>query len=374
MKKCYAVLPMAVFLVFLAVMTALLLFGPKRDFSENEKRVLAGTPDLSASAILQGETQKELESFTSDQVPGRDFFVGVHAYWSLATGRNGSEDIYHGKDGYLINAPKAYDETRLTDNLTRFDDFAAQTGLPADLIMVPTTGYLMADKLPAVHGAYHDDAVYQKAAETVKTLNLIDVRDTLKAAAGEGQVCYRTDHHLTSFGNYQLARAYQAAVGGEDFRQDYDDISVYDGFYGTTWSGSGYWLTRPDTVELWDSGAQVTVTLDDGAGQVKTAHSLFFPDHLEDLDKYPVFLDGNHALVTIENPGAPGGSVLVIRDSYAHCFATFLAEKYQKVTLVDLRYFRTPVSDLLAEHPADRLLVLYGVDNLLTDNNSAWLS
>ena len=125
---------------------------------------------------------------------------------------------------------------------------------------------------------------------------------------------------------------------------------------------------------LWDSGAQVTVTLDDGAGQVKTAHSLFFPDHLEDLDKYPVFLDGNHALVTIENPSAPGGSVLVIRDSYAHCFATFLAEKYKTVTLVDLRYFRTPVSDLLAEHPADRLLVLYGVDNLLTDNNSAWLS
>ena len=374
MKKWYSVLPMVVFLVFLAVMTALLLFGPKGDFSVNEKRVLAQAPDLSPSAILKGETQKELEDFTSDQVPGRDFFVGVNAYWTLATGRNGAQDIYHGRDGYLINSPKPYNEALLTDNLTRFDAFAAKTGLPADLIMVPTTGYLMEDKLPAAHGAYHDDQVYDLAAEKVQALRILDVRETLRQGAKEGQVCYRTDHHLTSYGNYLLAKAYQDAVGGEDLRQDYDDISVYDGFYGTTWSGSGYWLTKPDTVELWDSGVQVTVTLDDGAGQVKTAHSLFFPDHLEDLDKYPVFLDGNHALVTIENPSAPGGSVLVIRDSYAHCFATFLAEKYKTVTLVDLRYFRTPVSDLLAEHPADRLLVLYGVDNLLTDNNSAWLS
>ena len=51
----------AVLLVFLAVMTALLLFGPKGDFSVNEKRVLAQAPDLSPSAILKGETQKELE-------------------------------------------------------------------------------------------------------------------------------------------------------------------------------------------------------------------------------------------------------------------------------------------------------------------------
>ena len=60
MKKWYSVLPMVVFLVFLAVMTALLLFGPKGDFSVNEKRVLAQAPDLSPSAILKGETQKEL--------------------------------------------------------------------------------------------------------------------------------------------------------------------------------------------------------------------------------------------------------------------------------------------------------------------------
>jgi hypothetical protein len=151
-------------------------------------------------------------------------------------------------------------------------------------------------------------------------------------------------------------------------------VTYHEGFYGTTWSGSGYWLTPPDRVELWDAGVPVTVTVDDGAGETKTHNSPFFLKHLDELDQYPVYLDGNHALTTIENPNAPGGTLLVIRDSYAHCFGTFLAAQYQKVYLIDLRYFRTPVSEFLWEHPADRMLVLYGVDNLLTDNNSAWLS
>ena len=374
MKKAYQLLPMLVFLVFLAVMTALLLFGPKRDFSENEKRVLAQAPEITTQAILTGETQKQLEDFTSDQVPGRDFFVGVNAYWNLATGRNGNQDIYFGRDGYLINAPKPFNEQLLTDNLTRFDEFAAKTGLQADLIMVPTGGYLMADKLPGVHGTYHDDAVYDLAANTVQHLNLLDVRQLLREGAKEGQICYRTDHHLTSYGNFLLDKAFQEAHGKPAPGESDYTVTYHEGFYGTTWSGSGYWLTPPDRVELWDAGVPVTVTVDDGAGETKTHNSPFFLKHLDELDQYPVYLDGNHALTTIENPNAPGGTLLVIRDSYAHCFGTFLAAQYQKVYLIDLRYFRTPVSEFLAEHPVNRMLVLYGVDNLLTDNNSAWLS
>lgn len=46
--------------------------------------------------------------------------MGVNAYWNLATGRNGAQDIYHCKQGYLINAPKTYNEKIFTDNLTKF--------------------------------------------------------------------------------------------------------------------------------------------------------------------------------------------------------------------------------------------------------------
>ena len=91
------------------------------------------------------------------------------------------------------------------------------------------------------------------------------------------------------------------------------------------------------------------------------------------MDKYPVFLDGNHSLSTIQNPNAEGGTLLVIRDSYAHCFSTFLAANYKTIYLVDLRYYRDNLSQFVAEHPVDKVLYLYGVDNLVSDTNSAWL-
>ena len=373
LKQLYPVLPAVFFVVFLAVMALVLLFSPVREYSENEKRYLAGRPEVSVSGILEGETQEQLEKFTADQVPGRDFFVGVNAYWNLATGRNAAQDIYHCDEGYLINAPDALDEKIFTDNLTRFDQFAAQLGVPANLLMVPSTGYLMEDVLPAFHGEYQDDQLYDLAGQLLQHTSLVDVRSALKGGLQDGQVCYRTDHHLTSYGNYLLYCAYQISQGNPYLSRDAYEVASYDGFYGTTWSGSGYWFTKPDQVEVWDSGIQPTVTITDGGAEPIVSDSLFFPSHLEELDKYPIFLDGNHSLVTIQNPNAEGGTLLVIRDSYAHCFSTFLAANYKTIYLVDLRYYRDTLSQFVAEHPVDKVLYLYGVDNLVSDTNSAWL-
>lgn len=373
MKKLYHFLPALVFLVFLAAMALLLLFSPVREYSENEKRYLAGRPEVSAENILSGEAQKELEKFTADQIPGRDFFVGVNAYWNLATGRNAAQDIYYCDEGYLINAPKQADEKIFTDNLTRFDQFAEKLGVPADLVMVPTTGYLMEEVLPAFHKEYQDDALYDLAGTLLENVRLVDVRDALKQGKDGVQICYRTDHHLTSYGNYLLYEAYQKANNGTYLSRDAYEVTSYDGFYGTDWSGSGYWLVDPDTVEVWDAGLAPTVTLIDGGAEPKVSNDLFYLSHLENLDKYPIFLDGNHAMVTIHNPDAQGGNLLVIRDSYAHCLSTFLAADYQNIYLVDLRYYRQSVSEFVAEHPVDRVLYLYGMDNLITDTNSAWL-
>lgn len=373
MKKLYHFLPALVFLAFLAAMALLLLFSPVREYSENEKRYLAGRPEVSAENILSGEAQKELEKFTADQIPGRDFFVGVNAYWNLATGRNAAQDIYYCDEGYLINAPKQVDEKIFTDNLTRFDQFAEKLGVPADLVMVPTTGYLMEEVLPAFHKEYQDDALYDLAGTLLENVRLVDVRDALKQGKDGGQICYRTDHHLTSYGNYLLYEAYQKANNATYLSRDAYEVTSYDGFYGTDWSGSGYWLVDPDTVEVWDAGLAPTVTLIDGGAEPKVSNDLFYLSHLENLDKYPIFLDGNHAMVTIHNPDAQGGNLLVIRDSYAHCLSTFLAADYQNIYLVDLRYYRQSVSEFVAEHPVDRVLYLYGMDNLITDTNSAWL-
>lgn len=67
-------------------------------------------------------------------------------------------------------------------------------------------------------------------------------------------------------------------------------------------------------------------------------------------DKYPVFIDGNHALTEITNTNAKNGTILLIKDSFSHSLAPFLAENYSKVVLVDLRYYKESVSDLVTTY------------------------
>jgi len=79
-------------------------------------------------------------------------------------------------------------------------------------------------------------------------------------------------------------------------------------------------------------------------------------------------------MVRIDNPQKQGsGKLLVIRDSYANCLGGFLAESYETVVMVDLRYYKKPVSELLAAEDFTDVLVCYSIGNFLTDTNLIWL-
>lgn len=382
MKKSKSWLNIAIFGVFTLSMTGILLFSQDRDSSENEKRYLAQRPELSLTAFLSGMFQSDLDSWTEDQFPLRDAYVGLNAYWTLASGRNAVQDIYYCKDGYLINAPKTQDLSTFQTNLNNFNTFSGQINIPSELILVPSTGYLKEDLLPKGHLPYLDDDAFQAAEATLSNVKFYDFRENLLSPStgnpdfsfypdGETPpVCYRTDHHLTAAGNAVLYRAYLQAKGMVPVEHVF---SSHDGFYGTTWSGSGYWGTEADTIETWDEPKNITVTVTDREKDPVVHDSIFFPAHLEETDKYPVYLDGNHTLVKIENPDAPEGTLLILKDSYAHCFTAFLAEHYRTIYMIDLRYYRDSVSDFIEANDIDQLLYFYGVDTLLTDTNSAWL-
>ena len=71
-------------------------------------------------------------------------------------------------------------------------------------------------------------------------------------------------------------------------------------------------------------------------------------------------------------PGAKP-SARVSRRKPSNCLGTFLANSYETVTLVDLRYYKKPVSELFAEEAFTDVLVCYSIGNFLTDPNLIWL-
>ena len=68
------------------------------------------------------------------------------------------------------------------------------------------------------------------------------------------------------------------------------------------------------------------------------------------------------------------GKLLIIKDSFAHCFAPFAAEEFAETHMVDLRYFRMPLSQYVEENGITDVLVLYNTMNLAKDRNMSALN
>ena len=348
----------AVFVVFIFAALVLFIVLPKSDVSVNEKRTLANLPKTGVKTVFNGTFESGIEDYLTDHFPFRDGFVAANSYFELASGRNGMNGVYKGKDGYLINTPVK--NVNFDRNAETICSFAAKSEIPVAVMIVPTTGAIMAEKLPLNHAPYPDreliGSLYEDLAETAET---VDLFGRFQHSGNFVNLYYKTDHHWTSPGAYE---SYKAIVPDAYKAEDFE-IESYDGFYGTTYSKSALWLEHGENIELWTYPADITVTIDDG-GKSETYSDMFFREHLDEADKYPVFLDGNHAYTRIENKDADGGKLLMVKDSFGNSLAPFLARHYSIVDMVDLRYFTETVTELAEREKYDKILIVYGLSTV----------
>ncbi len=350
---------------FLAGFLLLFLLLPKEGFSENEKRYLAEAPAPSWENVISGRFGKEAERYTADHLPGRSFLVGLNAEYDLLSGRQVTKEIYRGKSGRLYEAPAQASAGQIERNLEAVNSFAAVSDCPVDLMLVPSAGCVLWEDLPVLADPYPDAEVLAAAREQADSgVRIVDLLPLFTESGDRQGLYYRTDHHWTARGAWLACADYLRQKGRTPLSEEEYKVTAVEGFTGTAYSRSALWNTPAESLELWDSGGSFRVENLDHEG---VHDGLFYPEHLEESDKYPVYLDGNHSLVRIQNP-AGCGRILVIRDSFANCMGCFLADSYAEVVLVDLRYYRAPVSAFLQEG-FDDVLILYGVNNFLTDTN-----
>ena len=354
------------FCTFIGAMAVLTAVLPKKAVSENEKRTLSKFPNFTLQKLMSGRWESEFESYISDHFPARETFAATDAYFMLSTGRNGTNGIYKGKDGYLFTVPVEFDREKLTENIIELNNFAEKTGIKTKLITVPTSGYIMQEWLPLNHRTYRDGEIISYIREMLPNVDVIDPSAEFKKGKLYVQLYYKTDHHWTSYGAYTAYRLWVQSEGIKHRTADDYTITKTDGFYGTSYSKSALWLTEPDTIETWEYPLDVTVTIEGG----EEYDDMFFREHLAESDKYSVYLDGNHGFESIVNNENPNGKkILLIKDSYAHCFAPFMAENCSQIDMVDLRYYYESVSQLAEENGYDEVLALYGLSSLCESND-----
>lgn len=366
MKKTYKIL-IALFLVFIFSVSILYVCLPKKEFSESEKRYLAEMPEASFSNISDGTFSSGFEEYLADHTPLRSFFVGVHAYFELLKGNNGADGVYMGKDGWLIEKP--FDRSsKFEKNIRAISTFAKKQSIPVETVIVPSKGFVYSDKLPKNALDYLDS----EALDSVKSdsFRFIDLRDTLLKNKDAYQLFYKTDHHWTSDGAFVAYEEICKSLGMTPAARDSFDRTSVSGFKGTSYSTSCYLLSKPDDVVLMKNkktGGAAEVTISEN-GKDETFDNMFFEDALSESDKYVVFLDGNHAFERIKT-GNEGGKLLLVKDSFAHCIAPFLAENYSEIIMIDLRYYKKPVSAVIADEGVTELMFLYGIDTFAESND-----
>ncbi len=362
------IITVSVFCAFISVMLLLFILLPKSEFSELEKRNLQDFPEINFENIANGDFGNDIETYLADHMPLRDFFVSLNSYFDLLTCRNASSDIYLTKDNALTEAPGRIDEAGFTKNINAINSFAEKTDIPVDMMVVPSSGWASRDRVFGLSKEYLDseyiDRIYSSLS---KAINTVDVREIFDNPS----LYYKTDHHWTSEGAFRAYEAYSKELG-KAFRPENEfTVEKVQDFYGSTYSRAALWLMKSEELELWQGSGNITVT----NGESEEEHKgIFYTERLKETDKYTVFLDGNHSTVRIYNPDAlTEDTVLVVRDSYSNCLGGFLCESFRNVILVDLRYYKKPVSELCSAENVDNILICYSLNNFLTDQNIIWL-
>ena len=153
---------------------------------------------------------------------------------------------------------------------------------------------------------------------------------------------------------------------------------VSEEFYGTTWSKAGMKWIKPDEMEYfrWDGDTDMVTEITDTGRMIDGMYDL---ERLGVKDKYSSFIGGNNGYVKIYPKEGTAlaaekrEKLILIKDSFGHSVAPFLAEHFD-LEILDLRYYKLQVIDFVAESDADKLLVLVNADSLVTSNSLAMLN
>ncbi|NLW16687.1 MAG: hypothetical protein GX033_03420 [Firmicutes bacterium] len=349
-----------VFLLFIVGLSLISLFSPPRLFSPRENRYLAQRPRLTLNNILTGKFMAAYEQFVTDQFPGRDSWVLLKMDVEWLLNKQESSGIYFAQDGYLLERYEL-DERWLRQNADYISGFAQRTGLPTTLLLAPTAIAIYPEKLPPGAPTDEQQLAWQLVRERLGSgVELIDVWDSLHGHKQE-PIYFRTDHHWTMRGAYYAYQALLLQQGKQPLPlSSLKSTIVSSNFYGTHYAKASWRRLQPDEIEVLHPWPAPAVSVYYPAEDLRR-DSLFVSAYLDQVDQYAYFLGGNHGIMQIKTAANNGRSLLVVKDSYAHCFLPFLTAHYEHIHVLDLRYFSLSVSQYAQEHGCDEALFLFSI-------------
>lgn len=363
-----------IFCALIGGLTISSLIAPTKTESETENRKLAQLPEFTIKSLFSGEFTSDYEEFITDQFIGRDSWIAAKTTAERLIGRRESNGVYFAKDGYFIDGTYP-DFEQESKNLTILSDFAHDLDGKYNfrILIAPTASLILEDKLP--YGAsVWDQKSYLDEISTLP--GALDIRQIMSDNSNV-YIYYRTDHHWTADGMYLAYRSLCKSLEIEPIpAEKLVRMTLSDEFLGTVIAKVGIKST-PDTLVDLTSENQPTVHVTYNLG-ASESDSLYVSEKLSTRDKYGVYLGGNPAIADITTSVKNGRTLVMAKDSYAHCMLPLLANHYERMIVIDLRSFNSGFESYLDKLRTDGVtiddvVILYSASGFANDRSVIWL-
>lgn len=354
------------FLSFIGILSITNIFTPHQEFSPDENRTLAKFPNISFDTILSGKFDNEFETWFSDQFIQRNRWIMLKSFTKKIGGSIENNNVYYGKDGSLISQFQTMKTEQLEKNIAAIKTFAEKNHVTANLLFIPTAVQMRKHVLPFGAFDINQKELLDEMTIQFENQNFISIYDSLNQENED--FYFHTDHHW----NHKGALLGYEAIAKQVLQKEPEPFTaelVDEQFYGTMYSKSGAFWSQADQIYkiVPQNETSFEVIYDNGT----VIPSIYSENRLREKDKYMYYLDGNHANVTIKTSNQNHKKALIIKDSYAHILMPYLAQEYEEINLIDLRYYRTAVSPLLT--PDTDVYFIYSLDNFAQDTNLVFL-
>ncbi len=368
----------AVFLLLIFGFAIATVLKPSNERSETENRLLEQKPDLTWNALISGEFSEDYEAYLSDQFVGRDGWISLKTAFERAALRQEAEDVYFARDNYLIEKHTgvftAETAERNIQNLSAFFTNLSKSMDPAHLtaMVVPNAVDILRDKLPPFADPYDEEIYLQKIAGALPEGVWFDSSSVLRQHSGE-EIYYRTDHHWKTLSAYYTFEAWAGEKGlAGDSAFSFRPVTVTDSFEGTIASRLGI-VGRADSIERFDPEIPFDYYLIYNQSD-DIRNTVYQDSFLERKDKYAYFYGGNFGLIQAKMPEhETGRKLLVIKDSYAHCFVPFTYALFDQVDMLDTRYYNASISALIGQENYTDILFLFNAAGFAEETSLARL-
>ena len=353
------------FSVYLTVVFVMNLIIPDRPFSDKENRFLQPFPSFSAASVTDGTFSSRFEEYCSDHFIGRDVWIALKARLELLQGKNENNGVFLCQGERLIEPLTVPEPEEVQRRIESVNSFAGRVSVPVVLGLIPTQAEIYSELLPSGVKNASQSALISAVYKSTETESCADIIGALESYKND-YIFYRTDHHWTTLG---ANRAYAVLTDllGIPERSDFDRRVVSTDFCGTSYSSSGFFWIRPDTMEIYINSSKDVVAERYESGNVRIT-GLYDDSMLETKDKYRYFLGGNCARIVLRTGKEDLPSLLIIRDSYADSLVPFFLQDYSEIHLLDLRYYRDPPAEYVSQYGIDSVLILYSTENFLNDS------